>query len=229
MSRVFAPIQHTHLSDQVYNAVRDRILSRVIKIDEQINVEEVAAELQVSRTPVVDAIKRLSADGLVEVRARRGTFVKGITEHDAVEIFQIREALELFAAGFVINSPDNAIVSAQMQALLEEMNGFMSDSDFKDYAAFSMADKAFHSAMIDACRNQRMKASYENLSIHLHIMRSYFFKPLDPPKRVHADHVEILEAIVAKDVVAAERGIRKHLSSIREKMIDNIRVNGGVL
>jgi DNA-binding GntR family transcriptional regulator len=229
MSRVWTPIQHTHLTDQVYKEVRARILSRAIKIDEQINVEEVAAELQVSRTPVVDAIKRLSADGLVEVRARRGTFVKGITEHDAVEIFQIREALELFAARLVMESPQSAPITAQMQSLLEEMNSFMSDTDFEDYAAFSVADRAFHSALIDACGNQRMKTSYENLNVHLHIMRSYFFKPLDPPKRVHADHVSILEAIVSKDAAAAERSIRRHLASIREKMIDNIRVNGGVL
>lgn len=229
MNRVWTPIQHTHLTDQVYDEVRARILSRAIKIDEQINVEEVAAELQVSRTPVVDAIKRLAADGLVEVRARRGTFVKGITEADAIEIFQIREALELFAARFVIDSLENPVITARMQALIEEMAGFMSDSEFKDYAAFSVADNAFHNTLIDACNNRRLKTSYENLNIHMHIMRSHFFRPLVPPKRVHTEHLAILEAVVSKDAAAAERGIRQHLASTREKMINNIRNSGGVL
>lgn len=229
MNRVWTPIQHTQLADQVYDEVRARILSRIIKIDEQINVDEVASELQVSRTPVVDAIKRLAADGLVEVKARRGTFVKGITERDAIEIFQIREALETYAARYVIEGPENPAVAARMQALIEEMTGFMSDSDFKDYAAFSTADSAFHNTLIDACANERMKTSYENLNIHMHIMRSYAFRPLVPPKRVHAEHLAILKAVVSNDVGAAERSISKHLASTREKMINNIRNSGGVL
>ncbi|RFU49763.1 GntR family transcriptional regulator [Paraburkholderia sp. DHOC27] len=229
MNRVWTPIQHTHLTDQVYDEVRARILSRAIKIDEQINVEEVANELNVSRTPVVDAIKRLAADGLVEVRARRGTFVKGITERDAIEIFQIREALERFAARFVIESPENSAVTAKMRTLLETMTGFMSDSEFKDYTAFSVADSAFHNTLIDACDNQRLKTNYENLNIHMHIMRSHFYRPLVPPKRVHAEHTAILEAVVSKDAAAAERGISEHLAATREKMINNIRNSGGVL
>ncbi|MDR5837051.1 GntR family transcriptional regulator [Caballeronia sp. LZ034LL] len=229
MSRGFTPIQHTHLTDQVYDAVRERILSRAIKIDEQINVDEVALELQVSRTPVIDAIKRLASDGLVEVRARRGTFVKGITEQDAVEIFQVREALELYSARFVIHSPENPQVTKRMRALIDEMSGFMSDSEFKDYLAFSMADSAFHNTLIDACNNQRMKLSYENLNIYMHIMRSHYYRPLVPPKRVHTEHLAILKAVVSKDEAAAERAISQHLASTREKMINNIRNSGGVL
>ncbi|WP_321904488.1 GntR family transcriptional regulator [Paraburkholderia tropica] len=229
MNRVFTPITHTHLTDQVYDAVRARILSRAIKIDEQINVEEVAAELQVSRTPVVDAIKRLATDGLVEVRARRGTFVKGITEQDANEIFQVREALELFAAYQVIHSPESAAVTARMQSLIEEMSGFMSNDEFRDYTAFSVADAGFHNALIDACANQRLKTSYENLNIYMHIMRSHFYRPLVPPRRVHTEHLAILEAVVSKDDAAAARAIRQHLASTREKMINNIRNSGGVL
>jgi DNA-binding GntR family transcriptional regulator len=229
MNRGFTPIQHTHLTDQVYDAVRARILSRAIKIDEQINVDEVALELQVSRTPVVDAIKRLASDGLVEVRARRGTFVRGITEKDAVEIFQVREALELYSARLAINSPENPGLTKQMRALIDEMSGYMSDGEFKDYLAFSMADSAFHNTLIDACENERMKSNYENLNIYMHIMRSHYYRPLVPPKRVHAEHLAILEAVVSKDLAAAERAISQHLASTREKMINNIRNSGGVL
>jgi len=229
MSSTWTPIQHTHLTDQVYAAVRDRILSRLIKIDEQVNVEEIAAELRVSRTPVVDAIKRLAAEGLVEVKARRGTYVRGISEHDLVEIFQIREALELFALRHAIESDVHQQVVEEMSALLQAMGESIEGDTFSDYPRFTMADRAFHTVMIDSCDNQRMKDSYENLNIHLHIMRSHFFEGLEPPKRVHADHTEILEALVARDYTAAERVVRNHLSSIRTKMIDNIRKAGGML
>lgn len=229
MSTSWTPIQHTQLTDLVYEAVRDRILSRAIKIDEQVNVEEVAAEMQVSRTPVVDAIKRLAAEGLVEVRSRRGTFVRGITEQDLIEIFQIREAVELFAARYVIEHDVHGEVVLEMKALLKTMSEAITDTTFKDYSAFTRADRAFHCVMIDACNNQRMKDAYENLNVHLHIMRGHFFKDLEPPKRVHADHTEILSAIESRDYPAAERIIRQHLSAIEAKMQDNIRKAGGVL
>jgi DNA-binding GntR family transcriptional regulator len=229
MSSVWTPIEQTHLADRVYEQVRARILSRAIKGDEQINVDGVAAELCVSRTPVLEAIKRLSADGLVEIRSRRGSFVKGVTARDVTEIFQIREALELFAARFVIESEDSESVVQKMQVLLDEMQQVISNNDFKDYSRFTLADRAFHNTIVEACGNQRMKASYENLNVHLHIMRSHFFKRLDPPQRVHADHVAILDALRSKDARSAERVIKRHLSSIREKMIDNICGNGGTL
>ncbi len=229
MANSWTPIQHTHLTDLVYEAVRERILSRAIKIDEQVNVEEVAAELQVSRTPVVDAIKRLATEGLVEVRSRRGTFVRGITEHDLLEIFQIREALELFAVRHAIESEAHEAVVQEMEVLLKTMSEAISDNTFTDYSAFTRADRAFHSVMIDACDNKRMKDSYENLNVHLHIMRSHFFQGLEPPARVHADHTEILDAIRARDYLAAERIVRGHLASIQAKMLDNIRTAGGVL
>jgi DNA-binding GntR family transcriptional regulator len=229
MSSTWTPIQHTHLTDQVYAAVRDRILSRLIKIDEQVNVEEIAAELRVSRTPVVDAIKRLAAEGLVEVKARRGTYVRGISEHDLIEIFQIREALELFALRHAIESDVHDQVVKEMSTLLQAMGDSIDGDAFSDYSRFTMADRAFHTVMIDSCDNQRMKDSYENLNIHLHIMRSHFFEGLEPPKRVHADHTEILEALIARDYASAEKVVRNHLSSIRTKMIDNIRKAGGML
>lgn len=229
MSTSWTPIQHTHLTDQVYAAVRDRILSRSIKIDEQVNVEEIASELCVSRTPVVDAIKRLAAEGLVEVKARRGTYVRGITERDLLEIFQIREALELFAARHAIESDVHDQVVQKMQELLAKMGGAIVGDTFKDYSSFTIADRAFHSVMINSCDNKRMKDAYENLNIHLHIMRSHFFEGLEPPQRVHADHTEILDAIVSRDYACAEHIIRNHLGSIQTKMIENIRKAGGVL
>lgn len=229
MSTSWTPIQHTHLTDQVYAAVRDRILSRSIKIDEQVNVEEIASELCVSRTPVVDAIKRLAAEGLVEVKARRGTYVRGITERDLLEIFQIREALELFSARHAIESDAHDQVVQEMQELLAKMGDAIVGNTFKDYSSFTIADRAFHSVMIDSCNNKRMKDAYENLNIHLHIMRSHFFEGLEPPQRIHADHTEILDAIVSRDYTCAEKIIRNHLGSIQTKMIENIRKAGGVL
>src|ERR1700728_190462 len=98
----FERINHADLTDQTYEAIRGRILRRELKTGEQIPIDRVAADLGVSRTPVLDAIKRLSVEGLIGIRPRRGCFVLGLTIADIREIFGLREALETYAANCVI-------------------------------------------------------------------------------------------------------------------------------
>jgi DNA-binding GntR family transcriptional regulator len=229
MNKVWTPIQHTHLADQVYDEVRERILSRVIKIDELINVDEVASELGVSRTPVLDAIKRLSAEGLVEIKARRGTYVKGISAHDLDEIFQMREALELFAAKHVIEGHEYEAVLEKMTAALSVMSVESGNDVFNDHAAFTAADKDFHGTLIAACHNQRLRNAYENLNIYMHIMRSHLYKDLTPPKDAHQEHIQIYEGIKNKDYAATEQAIKIHLKDVHGRILSNIQENGGLI
>src|ERR1700712_1402352 len=72
----FERIQHADLAELTYTAIRKRILMRELRTGEQIPVEAVALMLGVSRTPVIDALRRLETEGLVEIRARRGCFVR---------------------------------------------------------------------------------------------------------------------------------------------------------
>ncbi len=229
MNKAWTPIRHTHLSDQVYVQVRERILSRVIQIDELINVDEVAFELGVSRTPVLDAIKRLAGEGLVDIKARRGTYVKGISEHDLNEIFQMREALELFAAKQVINGHHHTQVVALMAAAMETMSAESGNEAFHDYVAFTVADKAFHGALIEACDNRRMVSSYDNLNIYMHIMRSHLYRDLVTPSQVHIEHLHIFEGIKNKDYAATEHAIKVHLDDVHGRILHNIRENGGLI
>jgi DNA-binding GntR family transcriptional regulator len=209
--------------------VRERILSRAIQIDELINVDEVASELGVSRTPVLDAIKRLASEGLVEIKARRGTYVKGISEHDLNEIFQMREALELFAAKHVIEGHRHAESVAAMATAIEKMSVESGNEAFRDHIAFTVADKAFHGTLIVACDNQRMLSSYENLNIYMHIMRSHLYKDLVTPAEVHIEHLQIFEGVKNKDYAATADAIKLHLEDVRGRILNNIRENGGLI
>jgi DNA-binding GntR family transcriptional regulator len=227
MATSWEPIQHTHLAERVYGQVRDRILSRAIKTDEQILVHEVAEELGVSRTPVVDAVKRLAAEGLVEIRARRGTFVRGLTEVDVREIFELREALETFAVREAIREGRAEMLAGELRHWLDVMGGMVSGGDFSDYLAFTEADHAFHVAIIRIRNNGRINGTYENLRVHMHVARAHLFQSLEPAGRVHDDHTRIHAAVKKADAAAAEAAIAAHLTAIRDRMIVNVRANNG--
>ena len=227
MVATWEPIQHTQLTERVYGQVRERILSRLIKNDEQILVHEVAEELGVSRTPVVDAVKRLAAEGLVEIRSRRGTFVRGLTEGDVCEIFELRGALETSAVRAAVRDGNGAVLAGTLTHWLGVMAGLIRESSFGDYTAFTEADHAFHAAIVGLRGNARMDSIYENLRVHIHVARAHLFRDLEPADKVHRDHIRIRDAVAANDAPAAEAAIDAHLASIRERMIANVRANNG--
>jgi len=222
-------IEHEHLAERVYDAIRDRILRRAIPCDEQIQIAEIATELGVSRTPVVDAVKRLASEGLVEIRARRGSFVRSLSEDDIREIFELRVALETFAARSAIGSGKTTDLAEQMHHWLQVMEAEMQGGGFGDYLRFTVADQAFHAALINAQNNARASAIYDNLNVHMHVARSHLFQGLEPPARVHADHQKILKAIRGRNSAAADKAITDHLRSIESKMIENVRLSGGAI
>src|ERR1700689_5021022 len=120
----FERINHADLTDQTYEAIRGRILRRELKTGEQIPIDRVAAELGVSRTPVLDAIKRLAVEGLIGIRPRRGCFVLGLSVVDIREIFGLREALETYAADLVIAERRHRELADELESLSQQMAAF---------------------------------------------------------------------------------------------------------
>src|SRR3954463_7606838 len=93
-----AKLQRERAVDAVYEALRQAIVSSLMKPGERLNVEDLAQKLGVSLTPVRGAIQQLATEGLVEIRPRSGTFVANLTVQDVEETFKIRCALECLAA-----------------------------------------------------------------------------------------------------------------------------------
>ncbi len=226
--RGFERIQHADLTEQTYTAIRKRILTRDLRTGEQIPVDAVAAMLGVSRTPVIDALKRLESEGLVEIRARRGCFVRGLTATDIREVFEIREAVELFSIRMAIRDGRHGALADTLEELVLRMTACTSGETFADYDQFIEWDRAFHVALVHASDNGRMKELYRNLHVHLHIMRVHYFRELESASHVNADHAAILSAIRAGDLTAAEHATSGHLAAICTRAITNLREGGSL-
>src|SRR3954453_18946582 len=98
-----AKLQRERAVDAVYEALRQAIVSSLMKPGERLNVEDLAQKLGVSLTPVRGAIQQLATEGLVEIRPRSGTFVANLSVQDVDETFRIRCALECLAGRDGIN------------------------------------------------------------------------------------------------------------------------------
>jgi len=223
----FERINHADLTEQTYEAIRGRILRRELKTGEQIPIDRVAAELGVSRTPVLEAIKRLSVEGLIGIQPRRGCFVLGLSAADIREIFGLREALETYAADCAIAEGRHRDVAEELESLSQQMAAFTQGDMYTDYDAFIERDRAFHMALVSSAGNNRMTESYQRLNVHLHIMRAHYVRVIQRASDVHSDHAAILSAIRAGDAAAARAAASAHLTIVRDRMLAEIERDGG--
>jgi DNA-binding GntR family transcriptional regulator len=223
----FQPLRHADLAEQTYEAVRKRILTRELATGQQIPIDQVAAELGVSRTPVIDAMKRLSSEGLVEIRARRGCFVRELSIDDVREIFEIREAAELYAIRQAIREGRNGALADTLEQAYAQMERCTAGDVYTDYDNFVEWDRAFHLAIIGASANQRLLELYRGLHVHLHIMRVHYFRQLEAALQVNADHRAIVDAIRQGDLAAAENAVSAHIFVIRDRIAANLARDGG--
>ncbi|CUW38254.1 Transcriptional regulator(Transcription regulator HTH, GntR,8-70;GntR, C-terminal,81-205) [Magnetospirillum sp. XM-1] len=204
-------LHKTNLAEQAYAALRDMLLGgERFAPGDKISVEDLARQLGVSRSPVWQAIARLEADGIVEVRPRQGVFFVGFDLDGLLEIMETREVLEGAAARLAAERASPGQV-AELRASVERQRAALSGGAMDDYAAEAAR---FHSLMAQAAGNKVMVKIVERLWARAKAM---CIRPGARPalldERVD-EHARMVEAIAHRDPDAAEAEIRAHIRRI---------------
>lgn len=195
----------TDLGSVVYRAIRDDIILGRLAPNQLITETEVSESLQVSRTPIRQALHRLSAEGLV-VSHRRRWMVYRHTAAEIKEIYEVRAALESYAARLAAERASDAML-AQLATMVHKRPLSLTRGDEKMVETNDM----FHRKIIELSGNKRLQEQLE-------MSRRYYFnrqvalvyKTADI-RRSQAEHVAILEALQARDPDEAERLVRLHI------------------
>jgi DNA-binding GntR family transcriptional regulator len=195
--------------DQVYVAVRERILTGELARGARLRQEELAAELGVSRTPLREALRRLASEGLVDFNPNRGATV---SRHDVASLWHAwaaRVAIEPGAARLAARAGDPEAVPA-LRALIGEQRGAV-DRGGDTYAA----NRDFHLALVAASGNPHLVRFADTLWVPRIARRIYSLQAVDPG-RVLAwadDHDRIVDAIAAADGDLAAALTRAHIAA----------------
>jgi DNA-binding GntR family transcriptional regulator len=202
------PLQIASVVDHVYVAIRERILDGALARGARVHQEDLAAELGVSRTPVREALRRLAAEGLVEMHTNRGARVADVSESDMRASYEARLIVEPGAARLAaqrrLSGPQarmRAAVAAQRRAIGKIRPSFEANRDF-------------HVALVAASGNEFLRHFVENLWV-ARIGEVVYERQAETPEQMRADadeHEQILEAIGRGDARAAETLTRRHIS-----------------
>ncbi|MEV6970290.1 GntR family transcriptional regulator [Hamadaea sp. NPDC051192] len=195
------------LSDEVYEAVKAMIMDHVIPPGGRVTIDAVSRQLDVSPTPVREALARLESDGLVVKRPMAGyTTAPLLTPAEFEQLFEVRTLLECAAAARAARFGDPAVEFPRMPAPT-------TDPGYAGHAAFTSADAAFHDAVAVASGNPVLRESIVRLHAHLHVHR-VAFPGVGSTER---EHDAIVAAIRARDPETAEAAMRTHLDAARER------------
>ena len=197
--------------EPLLDRLRHLIVSGDVSPGDLLGETALAEEFEVSRTPIREALKQLEREGLVEIRARVGTFVRTPTQREIVELFQLKESLEGLAAGLLARRGDVPALD-RLVANVEQEQRAVEAGDREAYAALV---HDFHSALVEGADNQKLLEHYRLLMNQLAYHR-IVVQTLDLPGRLSAslsEHGKILAAIQSKDPLVAELATRRHVEA----------------
>ncbi|MFY1655112.1 GntR family transcriptional regulator [Solwaraspora sp. WMMB762] len=218
------PARRLTLTDDVYETVRAQVMDHVVAPGARINIDALARDLQVSPTPVREALARLEADGLVRKRPLVGyTATPLLTRDEFDELVEMRLILETAAArGAAARS---ATAEPAVLGLLREAADLPGPvpgaQGYASIAAFTAQDARFHNLLAEQSGNRMLHDAVVRLRPHLHLFRLHF-----PPTHYRtsgAEHHRIVDAVASGDPDRAEAAVREHLLAARQRHLPYFR------
>jgi DNA-binding GntR family transcriptional regulator len=195
---------HPNRTERAYDTIKSRILANVYPGGFQILEEQLCAELDMSRTPLREALIRLELEGLIEILPRRGIRVRPLLAADIADIFQVLSSLEVLAVRLLAERADNKASVARLQTHVDHMKSALAADDLDGWAA---ADEHFHRTLVDESGNARLAVSARTLLDQSQRFRIFTLRMRDRPTKSTRSHEALVVAIRRNDV---EKAVQEH-------------------
>lgn len=211
--------QNKPISDVVYESLRRTIISGIIPVGERIIEKEYAERLNISRTPIREALKRLEIEDLVEYVPKKGVVVKRISRDDAIEIYKIRHSLEVLATKSAMDNITPEEIK-EMEELLDYTEKKNNEGDVKEVIRLF---GEFNSKIYSASRMKRLTSMISRQNEYLQRFRDISISENERREKALSEHRQILKAIIEKDKSNIDELIRTHLQDSLEIVLEEIK------
>ncbi len=203
------------LKDHTFEVLRAAILDMdIYRPDTDLRLDErlMAERLGISRTPIREALARLAQEGLVEIVPRKGVFVLRKTREEILEMVVTWAALESMAARLATEvATDKQLAALRMFAMKHT-----SDAARADIEEYSDANIKFHQTILQLSGCSLLKKTADGLFTHMQAVRRRTMGESDRARRSVADHMQIIDALIARDADLADRRVREHTMRLHD-------------
>ena len=203
------------LNEQAYQAFRYRLITLRYKPGEYLNTALVMDDLKMGRTPINQAIHRLSTEGLLQIIPRKGVMVSPLSIDDAMELIEVRLVNETLCAELASQKVSDINLS-QLRALNQKI---AQAGQSRDREEMMLLDREFHQILADISGNRRLS---DILSvIHAQTQRFWATTLSNLPhiEEVIREHDEIIDALASGDIQRASSAAREHILSFKRVLL----------
>jgi DNA-binding GntR family transcriptional regulator len=213
--RALEPLSETLLGARAYRALWNGIVSGDIEPGVQLRPDTIAEQLDISTTPVREALHRMEGDGLVMKLPYRGWFVREFTEQEVRELYEMRAALESFSVRLACER-----ISAEELTWLRDHQS-VGEAALKtgDMEAYRIYNRDLHAAIMDAARNAYLSFAMGQLSLQSQVLVARTIRLVGRPSRAIEEHRELIDLIATRQVKAAQELMERHILSALEDIL----------
>lgn len=214
---------------KAYQLIQHKITTGQLRAGTLLSELALAHELGSSRTPIREAAGQLLAEGLLELSPGGGLVVTQLTRQAIVDLYELREALEVFAVGRAARDGVRDADKERLESLLDETqvllkelkNSGSPELNAEQMKRFSVADLGFHALLIRLAANARILKVVNDTRLMMRvfaIQRSGHRK--DELERIHKHHRAILDAVLKRDPEGARRLLAEHIQASANERLE---------
>jgi len=207
-SKAYAALRNVIIGSDVYRSRAD------IRLDER----QLAQDFGISRTPVREAMAQLEREGFVRSVPRRGVYVVRKTKREVIEMITAWAALESMAARLITERASDADI-AGLRRMFATFEGDRLHAKLDEYSKVNID---FHQTIIKLSGNAVLISLAENLVTHMHMIRRQTIGEEDRADRSIRDHMNIIQALEARDTERAEDLVRQHALGLAEHVAKHV-------
>lgn len=205
-------------SEHVQTVLEHEIFSGVLLPGSRLDEMELAKRLNVSRTPIREALRHLAAAGLVEIHSRQPATVIRLSSHKLIEMFQVMAELE----GLCAKLAARRINTTQLDNLKRIQNDLIELACTDDIEQFYEVNRQFHEAIYDASQNVFLLEQTRALRNRIGSYRRIVTQRTNSRSDTIKEHDAILQCIINGDAEGAGKAMQAHVNILGEKLLDFI-------
>ncbi len=208
-----------NLELEVYDIIKSLILDRKYMPGDKISIDQIKADLGVSRTPIVIALKMLEREMLIKTMPRRGHYVRTFTKREIIDVLELREALEALGA----RRAARRITKSQMKELRDFFKEIDVEGDPKALSTYAKEDQGFHEFIMEIAGGEVFASVFKAYAIviftyHADLPGGF----VRHPKETIQEHLDMIEAICHGNEDRAEKLMRRHMRLGRQKFVKEL-------
>ncbi len=222
-------VKRTILRDDIYEVLLDRLMSGMYEPDTQLSIDQLARDLDVSPTPVREAMVELENTGLVCRVALKGYRVAApLSPQQMSQIIDVRKLLEVAAAERAFDQleilmPHLESAFERHQNLGVQLQGkHGAELDYGTLRPYFEADWAFHQVILNHCGNLYLAKTVENLSFNVHRMRQTLGRGVSDSLEATCEHQKIVDGYRAKSPTQVRNALVDHLNGVLERSLSEL-------